>query len=471
MERINLDKIDIQKRPIKILQFGSGNFLRGFTDWMVQEMNEKTDFNGNVHIVQTHSKSIPEDFNRQKNLYHVVIRGYAKGKILDEPKLINSISGISNPFLDFEAYLSLAELPDLAFIVSNTTESGIKWDPEDKKGPHKLSQTFPGNLTSLLYHRFLHFKADPGKGLVFFPCELIEENGNQLKECILQYASLWKLPKEFIHWVEVSNSFYNTLVDRIVPGYPKESADEVLSKLCFEDKLAVVSEPYHLWVIERPKELEEIFPTKKAGLNVVYVDNLMPYRTQKVRILNGAHTALVPIAYLSGFRTVRESVENEKIGSFIRQVIFSEIIPTLDMPKEDVEKFAHDVLERFRNPFIRHELISISLNSISKFRVRVLPTILAYYEKFHEWPSGLIRSFASLIIFYRGEFKGENIPLKDDETILLFFEQVWKKNLDTLGAVTSILGNKQLWGMDLTNLEGLSKVIEEEMVHIQGKKN
>lgn len=464
MKNIDRQSIHVPLRPVKILQFGEGNFLRGFVDWMVEVMNEKTSFDGDVVVVQPIAQGLAEMLRAQDGLYHVLLQGIQNGKPTQEKRLITCIQEAINPFEDYAAYLKLGENPDLRFVISNTTEAGITFDPEDKDH-QSIPLTFPGKLTALLFKRFQAFQGDTGKGLVLIPCELIDKNGAILKECILEYAKLWNLPQAFFTWIEEANAFYNTLVDRIVPGFPRETIEEIQKELDYKDNLVVMAEPFHLWVIEGPEGLEKEFPAAQAGLQVKFVRDQNPYRTRKVRILNGAHTALVPVAYLKGFRTVRESVEDPEMGEFIRATIFGEIIPTLDLPKEELEQFANAVLDRFRNPFIRHELISISLNSISKFKVRVLPSILEYHKIKGIWPVHLIQSFSALIAFYKGEINGVSIPLKDDEPVMAFFAEVWKEeNLETL--VEKTLARKDFWGMDLSLLEGLKDVVLKNLKDI-----
>ncbi len=464
MKKLNRHTTPTPERPIKLIQFGEGNFLRGFVDWMVDVMNEKTPFNGNIKIIQPIPQGMADMINAQHGLYHVLLQGLQDGKTVQETRLITCVDSVINPYDDYKVYLELAANPDLKFIVSNTTEAGITFDPEDKSFI-RLPVTFPGKLTSLLYQRFMKFDGEPDKGLVIIPCELIDKNGIQLKGCILQYAQLWQLSEDFIAWIHEANYFCNTLVDRIVPGFPKDDIDKIQKDLDYEDNLVVKAEPFHLWVIEGPEELEEIFPAAKANLKVKFVEDQSPYRTRKVRILNGAHTALVPVAYLYGLRTVREAVENPTVGAFIKETIFDEIIPTLDLPKEELEQFANDVLDRFMNPFIHHELISISLNSVSKFKVRVLPSLLAYHEKTGKWPMNLTHAFAALIRFYKGETQGELIPLKDDKPVLAFFQEIWKEDdLETI--VTKTLSKEEFWGMDLNQHKGLKESVLENLIRL-----
>lgn len=461
MKQLNRQNIDIPNRPVKVIQFGEGNFLRGFADWMIDLMNEKADFNGDVQAVQPLAKGQGTQINEQDGLFHVKLQGIQSGKIIQENRLITCVRGVLNPFEDYNAFLKLGENLDLKFMVSNTTEAGITFDESDKSFD-SLPLTFPGKLTALLYHRFQIFAGDASKGLIMIPCELIDRNGIELKEAILKYSNLWELPKGFNDWIEQHNVFCNTLVDRIVPGFPKENIKEIRNELGFEDNLVVMAEPFHFWVIEGPENLQEIFPAAKAGLQVKFVKDQSPYRTRKVRILNGAHTALVPVAYINGMRTVREAVEDVDIGGFIKDTIYKEIIPTLDLPKEELEQFASDVLDRFKNPFIHHELISIALNSISKFKVRVLPSLLEYHRRTGSWPQNLTKSLAALIKFYSGKTGQENTPLKDDAHVLEFFEKIWKE--EDLGVIVSeTLGRVDFWGEDLRKYEGL---VEEVLVRL-----
>ncbi len=454
MKPLSRNSFKTSSKPVRILQFGNGNFLRGFADWMVDIANEKGVFNGSIHTVQTHSRTGFDDMKNQDCLYHVLEKGMKDGALFQSSRLITSVSAISNPYDGYEEYLKLGENPDLRFIISNTTEAGIQFDPSDLE-INEIASSFPGKLTALLFHRFVHFSGDFAKGVIMIPCELIEQNGLHLKTCIQQYASFWRLPAAFSEWIDIACIFCDTLVDRIVPGFPKDTIDEVQTQLGYEDTLAVMSEPFHLWVIEGPDSVKQEFPLDLAGLDVKFVKDLSPYRTRKVRILNGGHTALVPWAYLNGLRTVRESVEDPHISGFLRKVIFHEIIPSLDMPKEELEEFAEAVLERFANPFIIHELKSIALNSISKFRVRVLPSIVGYRDKKGTWPPGLIQSFAALLVFYKGEYKGEIMPLNDELAILEFFKKVWEQDNSLDSKVKTILGNEALWGKNLDIEEGL----------------
>jgi len=445
-----------QQHPIKVLQFGGGNFLRAFADWMIDLLNEQADFNGAVQIVQ--STASGNMINQQQGLYHVVLNGIKNGNPFEETRLITCVNGSVNANEDYQTYLKTGENPDLKFIISNTTEVGIAFNPKDTS-ILTVSESFPGKLTALLHHRFTYFKGANDKGLILLPCELLEKNGEILKQTIHQYITHWNLPTAFQEWINNCNIFCNTLVDRIVPGFPKEQINEIQRSTGYEDNLVVMAEPFHLFVIEAPDIVRNAFPADKIGLNVKFVKDLTPYRTSKVRILNGIHTAMFPIAYLNGLRTVRESIDDETMGAFIRETINNEIIPTLDLPREELIQFAGEVIERFQNPFIRHELMSISLNSISKYKVRVLPTVLKYFELEKHLPEKLIFSLAALIRFYKGEWKGEPIALNDTPEVLSFFKKVWSGNDCTIVA-HRVLSNKEFWDLDLTTISGLEDKVK-----------
>ena len=454
-----------QRHPVKVLQFGEGNFLRGFVDWIIDLLNERTNFNGQVHIMQPLDKGIVHLLQHQEGLYHVLLEGIQGGETTRELRLISCIAAATNPYDNYKAYLALAENPELQFVISNTTEAGIAFEEADT-GMDTLPNSFPGKLTAFLFYRFKYFNGAADKGLYLIPCELIEKNGQALRDSILAYAKHWNLPTDFAAWIEQHNHFCNTLVDRIVPGFPKDNIQEIQQELGYHDNLVVKAEPFHLWVIEAPEVVRAAFPAHEAGLQVKFVEDLTPYRTRKVRILNGAHTALVPVAYLQGLRTVREAIEDEKAGGFIRKAIFEEIIPTLDLPQEELEQFANDVIERFQNPFIYHELISISLNSVSKYKVRVLPSVLEYHRRKGELPKRLLQSLAALILFYKGDWNGEQIPLNDTPEVLAYFEKAWQQE-SAKEVVTTVLANKEFWDVDLTQIPGLADFVTTELETLQ----
>jgi tagaturonate reductase len=448
----------------RILQFGEGNFLRAFANWMIQEMNTKADFDGGVVVVQPIDQGLVKMLNDQDGLYTLYLNGIKNGKAISEHQVIDCIQRGINPYQEFDAYMANAENPDLRFVISNTTEAGINYEPADKlqDTPQK---SFPGKLTALLYKRFKHFGGASDKGLIIIPCELIDRNGDNLKKIILQFAKDWNLGEAFVQWINEDNIFCNTLVDRIVPGYPRDKIDSITEALGYKDNLVVEGEQFHLWVIEGPKTVKEEFPAEECGLNVVFTDNMEPYRTRKVRILNGAHTTLVPVGYLYGIDKVRESLEDPVVGSFLKDAIFEEICPTLDLSDEELKQFSSDVLDRFRNPYLEHALMSISLNSISKYKTRVLPSVLEFINRKNALPKRLLFSLAALIAFYKGDRNGEHIALKDNQKVLDFFAEQWASN-DSSTVVKNVLANTDFWGCDLMEFKGMQELVANNLENI-----
>ena len=456
--------------PEKVLQFGEGNFLRCFVDWMFQELNKKAEFNGSVVAVQPIEKGMVDMLNEQDGLYTIYLRGLKNGQPESKHETVDVISRGINPYQDFAAFLQTAENPDMRYVVSNTTEAGIAYEEADQSSDAPPS-SFPGKLAVWLYHRYQHFSGDAARGVHIIPCELIEKNADNLKRIILQLASRWKLEEGFVNWLTTACTFSNTLVDRIVPGYPRERITEITAELGYEDKQVVEGEPFHLWVIEAPESLQQELPFPSIGLDVLYVDDITPYRTRKVRILNGAHTTLVPVAYLYGIDTVREAVEDPVVGKFLRHAIFHEIIPTLDLPKEELEQFAADVIDRFRNPFIKHQLMSISLNSWSKFETRVLPSLFEYKKRTGFIPEHLAFSLAATIAFYKGKRGDEAIALNDDAGAMALLENAWREadgsEASLKEIVTKVLGYQKNWKQDLNNVEGLNEAVSAHLVKIE----
>lgn len=413
------------KRPERIIQFGEGGFLRGFADWMIQKLNDSGEYCGNIVVVQPIENGMCDMLTAQDCCYTHIIRG-VEGV---EKTVVNSISRCVKPYDDYDEFLKLAQNPDFRVVVSNTTESGIVYNPEDKLCD-RPPKSYPAKLTALLYERF---KAGYG-GFIFLPCELIDMNGAKLKEIVLKYSSDWNLGDDFVDWLNNENYFCSTLVDRINTGYPK---DEKID-LGYPDNMVNTSEYFHLWVIQGDKKLADELPFDKIGLNVIWTDNLERYRTRKVRILNGAHTSMVPYAMLRGFDTVKSCIDNPEMLKYIKKCVYDEIIPTLDLPKEELLLYADNVLERFANPYIKHYLSSIALNSVSKFKVRVLPSITEYIKRYNKMPDTLIEAFANLIKFY----KTEGMP-NDDKDVTEFMKNASAKE---------ILANKDLWDEDLSYL-------------------
>lgn len=420
------------KRTERIIQFGEGGFLRAFVDWIVQLTDEKTDFDASVVVVQPIEKGMCDMLEKQNCVYTLIMRGLKDGVPTVDKKVIDCISRTVQPYRDFDEYLKLAENSDFRFVVSNTTESGIAFNDSDRPD-NAPNITFPAKVTMLLKKRF-----DLGlNGFIFLPCELIEKNGQTLKKYVLEYAKLWNLGTDFEKWVEGENIFCNTLVDRIVTGYPR---DEKID-LGYEDNMLDTSEIFHLWVIEAKDDEQKIlkneFPFEKAELNIIVTDNLDRYRTRKVRILNGAHTSMIPYALLSKIETVGECMKDEKMSRFVKECVFDEIIPTLDLPEDELIDYANNVFERFSNPYIKHMCSSIALNSVSKFKVRVLPSILEYIKRKGEMPKRLLFSFARLIEFYKTDMPN------DDKDVMKFMKESDAK---------TILSNEKLWGEDLSYL-------------------
>lgn len=452
--------------PERILQFGEGNFLRAFVDWIVYNMNKKLDFNSGVVVVQPIPNGMVDLLNDQDGLYHLNLQGINHGETIDSLELIDVITRGLNPYTQFDEYMKLAENPDMRFVVSNTTEAGITFDASCKFTDQPAS-SYPGKLTQLLYHRFTTFNGDIEKGWLIFPCELIFHNGTELNAAILRYIEHWNLGAEFENWYKTACGVYSTLVDRIVPGYPKDSIDSILDRIQLSDKLVVQAEIFHLWVIEAPAWVEKEFPASKAGLNVLFVPSEKPYHDRKVTLLNGPHSALAPVAYLAGLNTVRESVEHETVGRFVDKVVFGELLQTLDLPESELRKFANDVLDRFRNPFVKHFVTSIMLNAFPKFKTRDIPGLKVYVQRFGELPAGLVLGLAAIITYYRGGVRadGATIVPNDDAAIVELLGKLWAGG-DVALVAEGVLGAEMIWSEDLNAVPGLTKLLTELLTSI-----
>lgn len=451
--------------PIKVVQFGEGNFLRAFVEYAFQTLNHEVGFDAGIAVVQPLNYGMVSNLNDQDGLYTLFTRGIENGKEVENKELItNIVSGI-DPYVNFDEYLNLAKKPELQFIISNTTEAGIAYVASDYLDMSPPS-SYPAKLTRLLLERFSYFNGAKDKGLTIIPCELINYNADTLKIIILQYISLWQLSDDFKNWILTSCSFHNTLVDRIVPGYPKNHISDYNKQLDYRDNLIVSAEAFFLWVIEGDKTLKKKLPFHKTNLDVKIVEDMQPFRTRKVRILNGAHTAMVPFSLLIGNETVKETVEKPFTGTFIRSLVNDEIIPTLDMERKELEVFADAVFDRFRNPFIEHKLASIALNSISKFKVRVLPSLLAYKYLKGNLPTNMIFAFACLIRFYKGDYCNRDLPVNDDENIVLEMAAIWHDN-DLKNIAQIVLGKIEYWGQNLNEVEGMTKVITTSLEMIE----
>jgi len=427
MTKIN-EKFKKVQRPEKVIQFGEGGFLRGFVDWMLQKLNDSGKYNGSVVVVQPIEQGMCDKLSEQDCMYTHVMRGIENGEAIVRKDVIDVISRCVKPYENYAEYLKLALNPDFRLVISNTTEAGIAYVEGDKldDAPPK---SFPAKVTALLYERF---KAKL-PGFIFIPCELIDNAGDALKNIVLKYADDWNLSADFVAWINNENIFCNTLVDRIVTGYPKDEDME----LGYIDNMVNTSELFHFWAIEGPAQLAEELPFDKIGLNVIWTDNLAMYKKRKVRILNGAHTSLVPYAMLNGFDTVKSCVDDEKMLAHLKKCVYDEIVPTLDLPQKELIEYADAVVERFANPYIKHYLSSIALNSVSKFKVRVLPSILEYIKRFDKMPDELILSLAALIKFYKTDMKN------DDKDVEEFMAKASTKE---------ILAKTEYWGEDLSFL-------------------
>lgn len=469
MKLLNKETAKKTVRPERIIQFGEGNFLRAFADWMIHKMNQETDFNGNVVVVQPIENGMIDMLNKQDNLYHVNLQGIDKGEKVNDLVLVDAISRSLNPYTDFDAFLKLAEQPEMRFVISNTTEAGITFDSACKLEDQPAS-SYPGKLTQLLYHRYKTFDGDSSKGLIIFPCELIFLNGHKLKEVIYQYIDLWNLEDEFKVWFNEACGVYATLVDRIVPGFPRHEINEIKERLQYDDNLVVQAEIFHLWVIEAPQAIADEFPADKAGLNVLFVPSEEPYHERKVTLLNGPHSVLSPVAYLSGINIVRDACEHPIVGKYVKKVMFDELMETLNLPKDELEQFANDVLDRFNNPFVDHDVTSIMLNAFPKYATRDLPGLKVFLERKGKLPEGLVLGLAAIITYYKGGKRADGAEIKanDATEIMDLLSQLWATN-DTQKIAEGVLGAEFIWQENLNNIPGLTEKVKGYLDAIQEK--
>lgn len=471
----------LKDAPERVLQFGEGNFLRAFVDYFIDMLNEKTGFNSKVVLVQPIANkggfNLADIINGQEGLYTLYLRGFENGQKVNDKRIISCVSRCLNIYSDYEAVMACADNPDLRYITCNTTEAGIAYDPQcrfDEQPP----ASYPAKLTQLMYRRFQKFGSEPGKGFIILACELIDDNGQELKKCVLKYAGQWRLGEAFVNWLETENIFCSTLVDRIVTGYPRAEAAAINEENGYEDNILDTGEVFGFWVIEGPQSLKDELPFDKAGLPVLITDNHKPYKQRKVRILNGAHTSMVLGAYLAGQDIVRNCMQDEVIVKFMNKTIYDEIIPTLSLPKEDCLDFAAAVAERFNNPFIDHSLLAISLNSTSKWKARVMPSLKGYADKFGKLPKCITASFAFYIAFYRGTEltdaglnakrpNGDAYTISDDRDVLEFYYS--HKDDSAREIVHAVCSNTGFWGEDLTLLPGFEEEVAEFLEEIEKK--
>ncbi|WOC32834.1 MULTISPECIES: tagaturonate reductase [Caproicibacterium] len=464
-------------RPVRVVQFGEGNFLRGFVEDMLETANERGTFDGSVAIVKPTDRGDLQKFREQDNFYTLLLRGRIHGKPVVQKRVITCIENVVDPYADTDAFFRIACLDTLQIVVSNTTEAGIIYD-ENEQFMARPAKTYPGKLTQFLFARFQYFHGAPEKGLLILPVELIEKNGEQLRTCVLRLADLWQLGTAFRQWVLQSNSFCNTLVDRIVSGYPKAEAEQIQQELGYRDVLLDTGEPFALWVIETDCEQEtaQKLPLAQAGCPVNFVKKLEPYRERKVRILNGAHTSSVLAGYLMGKEFVRDCMQDSLMREFMETAVLREIVPTVPLPESEAKQFAQAVFERFDNPFVAHSLLAISLNSVSKWRVRVLPSLRDRLNQTGALPVCLTFSLAALLAFYTsdclqdgvllGSRGGEPYEVHDDRKVLAFFAASSKQKAVS-AFVNDCLAQTAFWGEDLTRYPGLAQQVTEDLTAIR----
>lgn len=467
MKTLNRRDFPGAQYPERIIQFGEGNFLRAFVDWQIDLLNEHTDLNAGVVIVRPIASDFPPSLSTQDGLYTTIIRGLnEKGEAVSDARLIRSVNREISAYHDYDEFLRLAHNPDIRFVFSNTTEAGISYHAGDRFDDAP-AVSYPAKLTRLLYERFSHFAGAADKGWVIIPCELIDYNGEALRELVLRYAREWALPAAFAAWLAEANTFCSTLVDRIVTGYPRDEAEQIETQLGYNDAFLDTAEHFYLFVIQGPKSLAAELRLDKLPLNVLIVDDIKPYKERKVAILNGAHTALVPVAWQAGLDTVGEAMNDAEVCAFVEKAIYQEIIPVLDLPRDELESFASAVTGRFRNPYIKHQLLSIALNGMTKFRTRILPQLLAGQKQSGKLPARLTFALAALIAFYRGERNGEVYPVQDDAEWIERFQSLWAQYRDgqlaTRDLVTSVLSVETHWQQDLTKVPGLTALVTADL--------
>ncbi|MCM3628540.1 tagaturonate reductase [Paenibacillus glycanilyticus] len=469
--------------PVKVLQIGEGNFLRGFVDWMIHRCNEQGLFKGSIAVSQPRPTGAPklQELKEQDGLYYQWIRGLHEGELMDNRELISVFSSFIDPYREWDRFLGMAANPDLELVVSNTTEAGLVYQSSEW-APDQPIVSYPGKLTLLMYRRFEHFAGDPEKGLLLLPCELVERNGDKLRDIVMRHAEDWKLPEAFLVWIREHNRFLNSLVDRIVTGFPAEEAQDRYAEWGVKDRLLNAAEPYHIWAIEGEEELDERLPFVKAGLNVVWTDDLTSYQLRKVRILNGAHTWMAAYGLLNGLNEVREVVEHPVYGEHLLSVVYNELVPSVPLPEAEMKGYAKQVLERFANPYVRHKLTDIAMNSISKFKVRLLPTLSAYAEQTGGLPPFIVKAFASLLKLYRvkqteegayagSRLDGSSLLIRDDAAALADLATLWNKadngEIGVRELLSDILGRTAWWGSDLNEIKGLLDLLANEFAHLE----
>ncbi|CAM3781817.1 tagaturonate reductase [Alicyclobacillus pomorum] len=470
------DPLDNASFPERVLQIGEGNFLRGFADWLIHQLNQHGLFQGSIVVVAPRPSGGHniDRLNRQDGLYTVWLRGLHDGQRVDRKDMVTSVRRGINPYTHWNEFLACAENRNIDIILSNTTESGLVYVPEPYERGRPITSN-PGKLTAYLYHRYRHFGGDPSAGVTVIPCELVDDNGILLRKLVERYAADWRLPDGFVDWIRTANRFCNTLVDRIVTGFPEsENKSEVFANLGYEDHLLTVAEPFHLWVIQGDGALSAVWPFEQLGLNVKYADP-KPYRLRKVRILNGAHTAMSAIAHFAGIPTVREVVEDPDLGAFIRDLIFQEILPTLEskaLDRQSLNAFADSVLERFANPYVRHEIQSLMLNGLSKIRVRLLPTLTEYVRRRGKLPERLTFAIAALLLYFRNADQPEHRwEIPDNQEHVQLLQEIWsRESARGLSAtVERLLAVTEIWGQDLNTIPQFAERVTRDIASLRSE--
>ncbi|MFW0765848.1 tagaturonate reductase [Trabulsiella odontotermitis] len=467
MKTLNRRDFPGAQYPERIIQFGEGNFLRAFIDWQIDLLNEHAGLNSGVVVVRPINSDFPPSLSTQDGLYTTIIRGLnEKGDAVSEARLIRSVNREISVYSHYQEFLKLAHNPEMRFVFSNTTEAGISYHEGDSFDDAP-AVSYPAKLTRLLFERFTHFNGAQDKGWVIIPCELIDYNGDTLRELVLRYAREWALPQTFVTWLDSANHFCSTLVDRIVTGYPRDEAASIEAGLGYKDSFLDTAEYFYLFVIQGPKSLAKELHLSQYPLNILIVDDIKPYKERKVAILNGAHTALVPVAFQAGLNTVGEAMNDAEICAFVEKAIHEEIIPVLDLPRDELESFASAVTGRFRNPYIKHQLLSIALNGMTKFRTRILPQLLAGQKTRGKLPPRLTFALAALIAFYRAERQGETYPVQDDAEWIERYQRLWAQHHDrqisTRQLVDSVLSVTSHWEQDLTTVSGLAEQVTRDL--------
>jgi len=473
LEEMNYNGYLLEHAEEKVLQFGEGNFLRAFVDYFIDNLNEKAGFNGKVAIVQPIAHGLTTLINKQQGLYTLYLRGSENGEKMNKKRIISSVSRCINPYEEYAEFLKTAHNPALRFIVSNTTEAGIVYD-KDTQFNQEPPVSYPGKLTRLMFERF----SAKLPGFVVLSCELIANNGKELEKCVLRHAEEWNLGDDFVNWIKKENIFCSTLVDRIVTGYPRNEVDVINQENGYVDNLVDTGEIFGFWVIEAPDSVGKELGLDKCKLPIITVADQSPYKMRKVRILNGAHTSFVMAAYLSGQNIVRDCMHDEVIRSYMEKVIYSEVIPTIPLPEKELKDFASSVVDRFNNPFIDHQLLAICLNSTSKWKARVMPSLFDFVKANKRLPSAITFSFAAYLSFYR---KGERMDgdaliarrgeeeysIKDDQAVLDFFLAHHTDSNEEL--VRAILDDTDFFGEELKNLAGFREAVLRNLNLIDDK--